>query len=162
MDIQITHTTRYRYQRPVKLGPHRLMLRPRGSFDVRLLRMGLTLSPPAHLTWMHDAYSNSVAIATFDQETDELSIVSELVLRRYQPKGPQTSAAPWRNGAAVAYNNDERQVLAPYLTPVSTDEQGGIAQFAASAVDASQPGQGHPLLDLSAHIHAFLGYRMRF
>jgi transglutaminase-like putative cysteine protease len=162
MDIQITHATRYRYLRPVRLGPHRLMLRPRDSFDVRLLRTGLTLSPPARLTWMHDAYSNSVAIATFDHETDELSIVSELVLRRYQPRGPQPATAPWRNGAAIAYSNDERLALAPYLAPVSADDHGETAQFAAGAVAAGRVGQGHPLLDLSAFIHDFLSYRMRF
>ena len=162
MDIQITHATHYRYQRPVQLGPHRLMLRPRDSFDVRLLRTGLTLSPPAHLTWMHDAYSNSVAIATFEQETDRLSIVSELVLRRYQPRGPQPTDAPWRNGAAIAYSNDERLVLAPYLVPVSADDHGETAQFAANAVASGRAGQGHPLLDLSAYIHDCLNYRMRF
>ncbi len=161
MDIQITHATRYRYQRPVKLGPHRLMLRPRDSFDVRLLRTGLTISPTAHLIWMHDAYSNSVAIATFDRETDELSIVSELVLRRYQSKAPQPAAAPWLNGAAIAYSNDERLALAPYLAPVSADDHGGAAQFAASAMAAGRTGHGHPLLDLSAHIHAYLIYRIR-
>ena len=162
MDIQITHATHYRYQRPVRLGPHRLMLRPRDSFDVRLLRTGLTLSPQAQLTWMHDAYSNSVAIATFDQETDELSIVSELVLRRYPSKGPQPADAPWRSGAAIAYSNDERLVLGPYLAPVSADDHGGTAQFASNAVASNQAGQGHPLLDLSAYIHECLSYQMRF
>lgn len=162
MDIQITHATHYHYQRPVRLGPHRLMLRPRDSFDVRLLRTGLTLSPSACLTWMHDAYSNSVATATFDGETDQLSIVSELVLRRYQPKGPQPANAPWRNGAAIAYSNDERLALAPYMAPVSADEHGGTAQFSANAVVANRAGKGHPLLDLSAYIHEYLSYRMRF
>jgi transglutaminase-like putative cysteine protease len=161
MDIQITHSTRYRYQAPVRLGPHRLMLRPRDSFDIRLLRTGLTISPAANLTWMHDAYSNSIAIATFGQETDELSITSELVLRRYQPKGPQPTSAPWRNGVAIAYTNDERLVLAPYLAPVSADDHGGAAQFAADAVAARQSGHSHPLLDLSAHIHGFLSYQIR-
>jgi transglutaminase-like putative cysteine protease len=35
--IRIRHKTTYRYSRPVNLGPHRLMLRPRESRELRLL-----------------------------------------------------------------------------------------------------------------------------
>ena len=35
--LQIRHRTTYRYRQPVSLGPHRLMLRPRESRDLRLI-----------------------------------------------------------------------------------------------------------------------------
>jgi hypothetical protein len=31
--LSIVHTTTYRFARPVRFNPHRLMLRPRGSHD---------------------------------------------------------------------------------------------------------------------------------
>ena len=32
--LEVHHTTVYRYARPVRLGPHRAMLRPRDSHDL--------------------------------------------------------------------------------------------------------------------------------
>ena len=37
MFIRIRHATTYRYAAPVSFGPHRLMLRPRDSFDLRVV-----------------------------------------------------------------------------------------------------------------------------
>ena len=61
--LHVRHTTIYRYHRPVRLGDHRLMLRPRDSHDLRLIRTTLNLSPPASLRWVHDVFGNSIAIA---------------------------------------------------------------------------------------------------
>jgi transglutaminase-like putative cysteine protease len=63
MYLRIRHSTTYRYGGPVAFGPHRLMLRPRDSFDLRVVDTALTISPRARLRWMHDPYGNSVAIA---------------------------------------------------------------------------------------------------
>src|SRR4029453_14706887 len=45
--LNICHRTTYRYREPVRLGPHRLMLRPRESRDVRLLWSPLEMQPGA-------------------------------------------------------------------------------------------------------------------
>ncbi len=45
--LNVRHTTIYRYSHPVALGDHRLMLRPRDSHDLRLIKTNLTFSPPA-------------------------------------------------------------------------------------------------------------------
>src|SRR5690348_6633094 len=63
--LNVRHTTVYRYRRPVALGDHRLMLRPRDSHDLRLIQTNLNLSPPATLRWSHDVFGNSIAIASF-------------------------------------------------------------------------------------------------
>jgi transglutaminase-like putative cysteine protease len=52
--LTVRHATTYRYARPVTFGPHRLMLRPRDSHDLRLAGAELTLSPPGNVRWMHD------------------------------------------------------------------------------------------------------------
>lgn len=75
--LQVSHRTEYRYQAPVRLGPHRLMSRPRDSHDLRLLDTGLAISPkPAELRWMHDIFGNSIAVATFAEPTAELTFES--------------------------------------------------------------------------------------
>ena len=49
--LTIRHRTTYLYHQPVKLGPHRLMLRPRESRDLRLISSDITVTPAATLSW---------------------------------------------------------------------------------------------------------------
>ena len=81
--LRIHHGTRYRYERPVSFGVHRLMLRPRDGHDMRILDSALSISPAAELRWELDTFGNSVAYASFSEEADTLTIESELLLRRY-------------------------------------------------------------------------------
>jgi hypothetical protein len=74
--LRIDHRTTYRYQQPVSLGPHRLLLRPRESRDLRLISCELTVMPAATVTWAHDVFGNAVATATFQTMTDTLVISS--------------------------------------------------------------------------------------
>ena len=80
--LRINHRTTYRYRRPVSLGPHRLMLRPRESRDLRLISSDVTVTPAAVVTWAQDVFGNAVATATFQSMTDILVIdsVAELQL----------------------------------------------------------------------------------
>ncbi|HEY6331256.1 MAG TPA: transglutaminase N-terminal domain-containing protein, partial [Blastocatellia bacterium] len=81
--LEVRHTTVYRYRRPVRLGDHRLMLRPRDSHDLRLIRTNLKLSPAASVRWIHDVFGNSIAIASFGESAAELRIESGLRLETY-------------------------------------------------------------------------------
>ena len=78
--LRIHHTTSYRYRRPVALGPHRLMLRPRESRDLRLISSELSTVPPATVTWAQDVFGNAVATASFADMTDTLRIDSVMAL----------------------------------------------------------------------------------
>ncbi len=79
--LTIHHTTLYRYQQPVSLGEHRIMMRPREAFDQRLLSARLVIDPePSELRWLHDVFGNSVAVASFERGTARLTITSETTL----------------------------------------------------------------------------------
>lgn len=86
-DVQISHRTEYAYQRPVGLLPHRLMLRPQDSHDIRLHEATLTIDPPAAAAtrWAHDVFGNSICHLEWpaDLRTTHLRIVSELTLTHY-------------------------------------------------------------------------------
>ncbi len=61
--ITVRHVTTYRYKQPVAFGEHRMMLRPRDSYDQRLLDSKLVIKPePADIRWVHDVFGNCVAI----------------------------------------------------------------------------------------------------
>ncbi|MEJ6396257.1 transglutaminase N-terminal domain-containing protein [Gymnodinialimonas sp. 2305UL16-5] len=66
----------------MEFGPHRLMLRPRESRNLRLIAHDLTFKPAATVTWAHDVSGNAVATAVFDEPSDTLVIdsVAELTL----------------------------------------------------------------------------------
>ena len=64
--LTVRHVTSYSYSAPVRLGEHRMMLRPRDSNDQRLLSASLTIDPePQRLRWIHDVLDNCVAVAEF-------------------------------------------------------------------------------------------------
>ena len=71
--LTVRHVTTYRYKQPVSFGEHRMMLRPRDSYDQRLIEATLTITPePSELNWMHDVFGNCVAIARFSGRADTL------------------------------------------------------------------------------------------
>src|SRR5579872_2569251 len=74
--LEIRHKTTYRYRRPVSLGPHRLMLRPRESRDLRLISSDVAVTPAAAVSWALDVSGNAVATAVFQVMTDHLAIDS--------------------------------------------------------------------------------------
>ena len=85
--IHVVHQTTYTFDQAVTLRPHRLLLRPRDGFDLRIRQSGLSITPTPALYWQRDAFNNSVAIAVFDQPTLQLDIVSTLTLEQYQTDG---------------------------------------------------------------------------
>jgi transglutaminase-like putative cysteine protease len=106
--FELRHVTTYRYARPVALGEHRLMLRPRDSHDLRLREALLTLSPPAAATrWQHDALGNSIAIIEFAQPTTELRIESLLRLEHFASDAETPPIASHARTLPFAYSADE-------------------------------------------------------
>jgi transglutaminase-like putative cysteine protease len=79
--LTIRHVTEYTYRQPVSFGEHRLMMRPRESFDQRLVTARLDITPePSELRWLHDVFGNSVAVALFDRRAKILRVESEVTL----------------------------------------------------------------------------------
>jgi transglutaminase-like putative cysteine protease len=79
--ISVRHITTYRYKQPVAFGEHRMMLRPRDSYDQRLLDSKLVITPqPADIRWVHDVFGNCVAIARFAGRAAELRFESVIRL----------------------------------------------------------------------------------
>lgn len=74
--VNLHHRTTYRYHKPVTLGPHRLMLRPRESRNLRLLAHRVIVTPPADIKWNTDMHGNAVGIAVFDDDATCLQIDS--------------------------------------------------------------------------------------
>src|SRR5438094_10661444 len=82
MSIQVAlrHVTRYRYDRPVSLGPQVVRLRPAPHCRARVLGYSLKVTPEDHfINWQQDPQSNWLARFVFQEKTRELSIEVDLV-----------------------------------------------------------------------------------
>lgn len=87
--VGVVHRTQYRYAQPVRFTPHRLMIRPRDSHDLRLRGATLGLTPAAEATrWAHDVFGNSICTVVWSEtRSDTLDIVSRLDIDHY-PASP--------------------------------------------------------------------------
>ncbi len=101
--LTVDHKTVYTYNRPVMLGEHRLMFRPRDSHDLRLIDATLAIEPQAELRWLHDVFGNSVTIASFNEASTKLSLESKIVIDRYPTADPEFPIEPFARQIPFSY-----------------------------------------------------------
>ncbi len=90
--LSVDHVTTYRYRQPVGFGEHRILFRPRDSWDQRLIAASLAITPePQSLHWIHDVFGNCVAVARFRGRADELRFACRITLE-HTPEPPSPFA----------------------------------------------------------------------
>jgi transglutaminase-like putative cysteine protease len=159
--LDVRHTTVYRYHRPVRLGDHRLMLRPRDSHDLRLIRTSLNLSPPASVRWVHDVFGNSIAIASFAGPAAELVIESRLTLETYAVERPASEIAAGAARYPFIYSAEDRIDLGRMLERHHPDPNGRLESWAAAFVRSNPTDTLALLADLNAGVPAWISYQNR-
>lgn len=106
--LRVHHVTTYRYKKPVILGEHRMMLRPRDSHDLRLRDTTLSIDPvPESLRWMHDVFGNSVAVAAFTQQAALLKIESLLDLEHFESEEPDCPIDTYAESYPFSYSAED-------------------------------------------------------
>ncbi len=159
--LQVRHATTYRYRRAVTIGPHRLMLRPRDSHDLRLISAELVCTPSAALTWSHDVFGNSLAHATFAEPADTLTIASTFAVEQYAPEWPIFPIAVSAHQYPFAYTPDECMDLGALLSPQYPDLEGRLQAWARTFVHGAQTDTLSLLKDLNTGISAGISYQSR-
>lgn len=130
--LTIRHETRYSYQRPVGFSPQRLLVRPRDSHAMRLIDASLSLSPAGETRWTYDALGNCVCWFTPQGRSNELVIVSRLVIDRYPaPLAPIEADDP-HSIFPLAYEPADYQILSPFIAPAATDDSGRLLAWLQS------------------------------
>jgi transglutaminase-like putative cysteine protease len=161
--LTVDHKTLYRYTRPVALGEHRLMVRPRDSHDLRLLSATIAIQPQPRLRWLHDVFGNSVAIAEFDQMSNELSIHSSIVIERYPAPDTKFSIEPYAKVLPFSYPSSEIPDLGRTLERHYPDPERLVSEWARKFLNAGAGGTGTEefLLSITSAIRQEFEYRER-
>jgi transglutaminase-like putative cysteine protease len=159
--LTVRHKTHYRYSAPVAFGPHRLMLRPRDSHDLRLVDAELTLSPPGEMRWLHDVFGNSVAHVEFAQAAPELLIVSTLRLEHFGLSRPVFPIAPEAQVYPFVYSSDDRSDLGRLLDRHYPDPQGLVEAWAKRFVTGRFMSTYNLLSNMNGAIRTEFAYNAR-
>ena len=159
--LGIHHRTTYHYREPVSLGPHRLMLRPRESCDVRLNSFQLTILPPATLSWAQDVFGNAVATVSITGMTDRLVIESTTELELYSVAWPVFDIAASAISYPFRYSGQEWADLGALAVQYHADPDGRLQTWARTFVAGNPTDTLSLLKDLSAGVTGWIGYQTR-
>jgi Transglutaminase-like superfamily/Bacterial transglutaminase-like N-terminal region len=93
--LEVRHSTRYRYANPVMFGEHRMMFRPRESFDQHVLHCAIAITPkPISIRYIHDVFGNCIGIARFDTKASQLEFESVVRLEHLPELSLDHSTSP--------------------------------------------------------------------
>jgi transglutaminase-like putative cysteine protease len=159
--LNIHHRTTYRYREPVRLLPHRLMLRPRESHELRLVTMNVAVTPPALVTWASDVAGNTVATAIFETMVDSLTIDSAVELELDTATWPVFDIAASAISFPFRYSDDEWMDLGALATPQSPDPSGRVHAWARAFIYSSPTDTLSLLKDINAGTGAGICYVVR-
>jgi transglutaminase-like putative cysteine protease len=139
--LTVRHTTTYRYKQPVSFGEHRMMFRPRDSYDQKLLEAWLSIEPePKSLRWVHDAFGNCVTIADFQGAPARvLQFESNIWLDHAPSRAPDFEIEDYARKYPFAYAPEELVDLAPCITPQYPDPDRAIHHWVRRFLRQGQP-----------------------
>jgi uncharacterized protein (DUF2126 family) len=77
--VALNHQTHYRFDRPVRLSPHEIRLRPAPHCRTPILSYSLRIEPAKHfINWQQDAFGNWIARIVFPEPSRHLDVVVDL------------------------------------------------------------------------------------
>ena len=160
--FDITHTTEYRYAKPVQLGEHRLMFRPRESHDLRVLATDLNVEPGADdIRLIQDAYSNSIALVKPESPSQQLKLTC---LFTVEHTGERALDLPLSAGAETypfEYTAEDRLVLQHFLIPFY-DADETLMAWARAFIRTDGPTESRQLLvEMTRKIRDTMKYQPR-
>lgn len=160
--LKITHLTEYRFPSPVTLQPHTLLLRPREGPEVHIESSSLSITPAHRVKWHRDPLDNAAAVVEFTEETQTLSISSEVVIQHYAEAPLDFLVEEYAVDYPFHYLPVERGDLMPYLQAVYPGDEQAIRSWLGGLGLTRPAMQSYALLDrLSRTIAGDFAYTVR-
>ncbi len=157
--VALKHVTRYKYDRPVQLGPQVIRLRPAPHCRTPILSYSLRVEPAKHfINWQQDPFANYLARLVFPEKTTEFTVTVDLVAEMavYNPFDfflePHAQTIPFK------YDEAQQIELAPYLqagpaTPLLAAYLKDIPRAERATIDF--------LVDLNQRVQRSVSYLIR-
>jgi transglutaminase-like putative cysteine protease len=158
----VHHKTTYRYKRPIRLGPHQLLFRPRDSFDQHLLDSHLDVTPePSEVRWIHDVFGNCLTLVDFSARCELLEFDTVIRLEHTPESAPDFRIEDYARSHPFSYSDDEAPDLAAYIRRhhlQDTEVEEWLGKFVRK--DIRQP-TGQLLMTLNEAIAEGFSYERR-
>ena len=118
--VALSHTTTYRFDRPVNLSPHVVRLRPAPHCRTPILSYSQRVDPTGHfINWQQDPFANYQARLTFPEKATLLQITVDLVAEMSVFNPFDFFLEPAAEKFPFAYSAELRGELTPYLATVA-------------------------------------------
>lgn len=151
--LRIVHETLYRYHQPVKLGQHRLVLRPREGHDLNVRSLNLSITPAFELSWSRDVFGNSIALVDFNEPSAELRIVSDVQVVRSDHLLTKSWKPPREATRPPVYDPFDRLVASAYQQTIYPDDADAVQTWLKELPFEIPKGVRAAIEALNRHIH---------
>jgi len=150
--LTVRHITAYRYKQPVAFGEHRMMLRPRDSYDQKLIEARLDITPePASLRWVHDVFGNCVAIARFSGRATDLRFDSTIRLDHSPTNVLEFQVEDYASTYPFSYGSEESPDLLRSIERQYLDADRAVDRWARQFLRRQGPTGTRELLAAMTH-----------
>ena len=161
MSIQVglNHSTKYRYEKPVSIGPQVVRLRPAPHCRTPILSYSLSIAPSSHLlNWQFDLYNNYLARLLFPDKTDEFVVEVNLVAD-LSPFNPfDFFLEPGAEDFPFEYPRELAADIEPYLL---LDPAGPLLRVFLGKLPREKRGTIGFLVDLNRRVRDEIDYETR-
>ncbi|MGV9671087.1 transglutaminase family protein [Gordonia sp. NPDC003504] len=168
--VALEHRTSYAFDRPVKIFPHVVRLRPAPHSRTPIEAYSLKVEPSDHfLNWQQDAFSNYLARLVFPEPAKSLSITVSLVADLTAINPFDFFIEDWAEHYGFEYPAELKEDLEVYLRPVGVNEgefagapvHPDVAEFAARHLPTKKIRVIDFLVGLNQAVQQAVGYTVR-
>lgn len=118
--VAIRHNTYYDFDRPVKLSPHSVRLRPAPHSRTTIHSYSLKVQPAEHfLNWQQDAFGNYIARLVFPEKTTRLGVEVEVIADMTVINPFDFFVEDYAEHFPFSYDKQTLKELAPYLEKIA-------------------------------------------
>lgn len=118
--VSLKHTTKYHFEKPAKLAPHVVRLRPAPHSRTPISSYCLKVSPSQHfVNWQQDPFGNHLARIVFPDKVSNFDLKVELIAEMTPINPFDFFLEPHVEQVPFSYSQTEQRELASYLKPLS-------------------------------------------
>jgi uncharacterized circularly permuted ATP-grasp superfamily protein/transglutaminase-like putative cysteine protease/uncharacterized alpha-E superfamily protein len=159
LHVALTHSTTYRYDRPVTLGPQTIRLRPAPQARTPILSYSLTVAPQPHsINWMQDPQGNHLARVLFPERVTHFDVTVDLVADMVPINPFDFFLEPEAEAWPFAYDPILEQGLAPYHRRASP---GPLLAELVAGLPRARTGTVDKLIQLNRRVQERVAYIAR-